>query len=140
MYKNPSPVAVGIIPSCTSGHIIVVERSDGGIALPGGYVDELEDASTAVNREVFEEIGLALDASQWQLFFSAITPDNKLLLFSYYPQAVALPVDFQPNSEVVRVFSAPWSMPLRFPLHREAVQRWCASMRAQAVIPVECAA
>jgi len=126
MYKNPSPVSVGIIPSCTPGQIILVERSDGGLALPGGYIDELEDAGTAVNREVFEEVGLELDVRQWQLFSSAITPDNKLLLFSYYPHPVAVPIAFVPNDEVVRVLSAAWNTPLKFSLHRAAAQKWYA--------------
>lgn len=124
MHNNPTPVSVGIIPTCTPGHILLVERSDGGLALPGGYVDELEDTSTAVNREVFEEAGLTLDASQWRLLSSAITPDNKLLLFSYYPHPVAFPACFVPNDEVTRILSAPWSTPLKFPLHGAAVKKW----------------
>lgn len=127
MYNNPTPVSVGVIPSSTPGHVLLVERSDGGLALPGGYIDELEDASKAVNREVFEETGLELDAGQWRLFCSAVTPDNKLLLFSYYPRTVALPIDFMANEEVVRVLSASWNTPLRFPLHRAAVQQWYLS-------------
>jgi 8-oxo-dGTP pyrophosphatase MutT (NUDIX family) len=134
MYTNPTPVSVGVIPTYTPGHIILVERGDGGIALPGGYVDALEDASAAVNREVFEEIGLELDTSQWQLFHSAVTPNNKLLLFSYYPHPVAVPVDFLPNDEIIRVFSAPWNTPLRFPLHSEAAQRWNTGMRSLPVM------
>jgi len=124
MYKNPTPVSIGIIPSLTAGEIILVERSDGGLALPGGYVDPLEDASTAVTREVLEETGIELDAAQWTLFHSAITQDNKLLLFSYYRQSIAVPAGFVPNTEVVRLLSAPWDTPLRFPLHVEAVEQW----------------
>jgi len=134
MYKNPTPVSVGIIPALTPGHIILVERSDGGLALPGGYVEELEDAGTAVNREVFEETGLVLDASLWQLFSSAVTPNNKLLLFSYYAKPVALPAGFLPNEEVLHVMEAPWNTPLKFPLHRAAVQKWRKDVRLPAVV------
>lgn len=136
MYKNPTPVSIGIIPAPTPGHIVLIERSDGGFALPGGYVDAMEDASFAVNREVFEETGLKLDASQWQLFFSTTTPDNKLLLFSYYPLPAAVPDCFLPNEEVVRVFSASWSMPLRFPLHSEAVRKWRAITESWMALPL----
>jgi 8-oxo-dGTP pyrophosphatase MutT (NUDIX family) len=124
MYKNPVPVSIGIIASLTPGHIIFVERRDGGIALPGGYVDELEDASLAINREVFEEVGAVLDAAKWRLSSSAVTLDNKLLLFSYYAEAVAVPENFTANMEVVRVFSAAWNTALRFPLHEAAVHKW----------------
>lgn len=141
MVKKPVPVSVGIIPSLTPGHILLIERSDGGFALPGGYVDELEDASAAVNREVFEETGLVLDASLWQLFSSAVTPDNKLLLFSCYPQAVGVPADFVPNDEVLCVTSAPWNTALKFPLHRDAVQKWRTELKLPAVVQVTpCAA
>lgn len=140
MTMNPLPVSVGIIPSSRTGHIILVERSDGGLALPGGYVDELEDASTAVNREVLEETGLKLDACQWRLFFSSITSDNKLLLFSYYPQPIALPGGFVRNDEVVRLLSAPWDTPLRFALHRAAVQQWHSSVWPCIAISPACAA
>lgn len=123
-YKNPTPVSVGIIPSLSPGHILFVERTDGGVALPGGYVDEMEDAAAAVTREVFEEMGLELDVMKWELFFSAVTPDNKLLLFSCYQDSVDVPGSFAPNSEIERVFSAPAETRLKFPLHERAVRKW----------------
>lgn len=124
MYKNPVPVSIGIIPSPVSEHILLIERADGGLALPGGYVDELEDSAQAVNREVQEETGLSLDASKWTLFFSAVTPDNKLLLFSFYSEAVKISKEFASNAEVKRVLTAPWRTPLRFSLHEMAIQKW----------------
>jgi len=129
-YNNPTPVSVGIIPSRTPDHLILVERSDGGLALPGGYVDALEDTASAISREVAEETGIALDAGKWRLFFSAVTPDNKLLLFSYYAEAVALPKETRPNDEVTRVILAPHDSSLKFPLHEEAVRRWRSTMNA----------
>ncbi|HYD95220.1 MAG TPA: NUDIX domain-containing protein [Noviherbaspirillum sp.] len=124
MYKNPIPVSVGIIPSTTPGELLLVERSDGGIALPGGYIDELEDVALALTREVWEETGLELDRGKWRLFFSTITPDNKLLLFACYAEPARLPKHFMPTTEVVRVLSAPWHTPLKFPLHEAAVRAW----------------
>jgi 8-oxo-dGTP pyrophosphatase MutT (NUDIX family) len=129
-YKNPTPVSVGIIPSRTPGHLILVERLDGGLALPGGYVDELEDTAAAITREVAEETGIELDAGKWRLFFSTVTPDNRLLLFSYYPEAVTLPENVPTNDEVARVLSAPHDSPLKFPLHEDAVRHWCLTMNA----------
>lgn len=129
-YKNPTPVSVGIIPSRTPGYLILVERRDGGLALPGGYVDELEDTATAITREVVEETGIELDAGKWRLFFSAVTPDNRLLLFSHYSEVVILPADVMPNDEVVQVLSVPHDSPLKFPLHEEAVRRWRLMMNA----------
>jgi len=128
MHTKPIPVSIGIIPSTVPEHVILVERSDGGYALPGGYVEELEDATAALNREVFEEISLALDPNEWRLFFSAVTPENKLLLFSYYPKRVALPDCFAPDAEIVRVFSAHWRTPLKFSFHQEALEKWHSSV------------
>lgn len=102
----------------------MIERADGGLALPGGYVDQMEDAAQALNREVLEETGLMLDVAKWNLFFSAVTPDNKLLLFSYYAEAVEIPKEFATNEEIKRVLAAPWTMPLRFSLHELAIRRW----------------
>ncbi|WP_192804919.1 NUDIX domain-containing protein [Noviherbaspirillum aerium] len=125
-YKNPTPVSVGLIPSHTPGHLILIERGDGGLALPGGYVDELEDTAKAISREVYEETGLELDAAKWRLFHSAITPDNKLLLFSWYPEPVGLPRHIPRNAEVADVLSAPHDTRLKFPLHEDAVRIWHA--------------
>ena len=124
MRNRPMPVSIGIIPSITPGQVILIERTDGGIALPGGYVEELETAITAVNREAFEEMGLELDPAGWQLFSSAVTSDNKLLLFSYYQGLIEVPHKFVANEEVVRVFSAPWNTPLKFHLHEAAIRKW----------------
>lgn len=123
-YKNPIPVAVGIIQSTTPGNVLLIERADGGLALPGGYVDEHEDAYMAINREVLEEVALQLDTDKWVLFHSAVNSGNRLLLFSYYTEKVAVPLDFIQNNEVLRVLDAPVSTILRFPLHQEALALW----------------
>jgi 8-oxo-dGTP pyrophosphatase MutT (NUDIX family) len=125
-YRNPTPVTIGIIPSTVAGELILVERSDGGLALPGGYVDAMEDTATSLTREVREEMGIVLQASRWRLFFSSVTPDNKLLLFSRYPEPVPLPSGFAPNTEVTRILSAPYATPLKFPLHEAAIRAWLA--------------
>ncbi|HEY5801136.1 MAG TPA: NUDIX domain-containing protein [Burkholderiaceae bacterium] len=126
MLGKPAPVSVGIIPAAAKGHVLFIERTDGGIALPGGYVDALENAAQAVTRESFEEMGLHLDVAKWHLFDSHITDTNKLILFSYYHAHVAEPLNFTPNDEVVRVISAPWNTPLVFDQHELALQKWAA--------------
>lgn len=132
MHNNPKPVSVGIVPGMKPGNIILVERADGGIALPGGYVDELEDSFMAIQRECEEEICLSLEKSKWTIFWTGISPTNHILLFSHFPDATDAPKNFVPNKEIVRVFEAPWNTPLKFPLHEEAVRRW-ATMTNQPV-------
>jgi ADP-ribose pyrophosphatase YjhB (NUDIX family) len=124
MHENPTPVSVGIIPGTKPGHIVLIERADGGIALPGGFVERLESGFVALSRELEEETGLVLETSKWQIFWTDTSPGNIMLLFSHYPEAKAAPANFVPNKEVVRVFEAPWNTPLKFPLHEEAVRRW----------------
>lgn len=128
-FKNPTPVSVGIIESTTPGNLLFVERADGGIALGGGYVDELENAAQAVNRECDEEMMLQLDVKGWRLFHSATNAGNRMLLFSVYKEPVAAPLNFVPNEEVVAVHDLPWDTPLKFPLHNEAVQLWRAQFK-----------
>lgn len=124
MAAKPAPVSVGVIPSTTAGHLLLIERADGGLALPGGYHEELEDTATALTREIFEEMDLHLHRHKWRLFHSAATPCNKLILFSHYDEAVEMPRHFRANEEVLRVISAPWNTPLVFTLHEEAAKKW----------------
>ena len=124
MSVKPAAVSVGIIPAPARGHVLFIERADGGIALPGGYVDERENAAAAITRESYEEMGLRLDAQKWRLFDSAATECNKLILFSHYTDEVPAPAVFQANDEVLRVISAPWNTPLVFALHEQALRRW----------------
>ncbi len=61
-----------IAPSFTVGAMCVIERDDGALLLvrqvyrrhwgvPGGLLERGEDAADAARREVFEEVGLAID-------------------------------------------------------------------------------
>ena len=61
-----------IAPSFTVGAMCFIERDDGAVLLvrqvyrnhwgaPGGLLERGEDAADAVRREVFEEVGLAID-------------------------------------------------------------------------------
>lgn len=133
-YNNPVPVAVAMVPLfCPTvgrgllGVVRGIEPGYGGIAFPGGYVDEHETIERAVVRELQEETGLHLpEVGCWRFRASRITPQNRLLFFFEYAEvldwsevrdnavldAETLAVSFiLPNTDIV------------FPTHRaEAVE------------------
>lgn len=102
-FKNPTPVAVAIIPVETKvnysvkGHDIEldlnvavygrrnIEPKLGMLALPGGFVNEMERLETGGKREVKEETGLEITEDEFKLFRSEITPNNRNLIFGITP-------------------------------------------------------
>ncbi|MFC7547960.1 NUDIX domain-containing protein [Plantactinospora sp. GCM10030261] len=81
-WRNPLPVAVAILPVRTdTGLGVVVVRRDieparGMLALPGGYIEHGEDWRSALVRELWEETGLAADASAVRLFAAHSAPSG----------------------------------------------------------------
>lgn len=102
-WKNPTPVAVAIIPveKIVQYHINGItldifiyeavyarrgiEPKLGMLALPGGFVNEMERLETGGKREVKEETGLDITEDEFQLFRSEITPNNRNLIFGITP-------------------------------------------------------
>lgn len=123
-YKNPVPVAVGLIR--IDDGFLVVQRAIppiGGWALPGGFINENEDAETAVSREIFEETGLHIHYKLWTPLFTSVTPRNQLLIFmkaAAHLDKCATSV-FVPNTEVSAVKIARPGDELCFPLHTQAL-------------------
>lgn len=116
-YKNPIPVAVAIIPVETELKYNIggiecavkvmqavytrrnIEPKMGMLALPGGFVNELERLETGGKREVKEETGLIITEDEFQLFRSEITPNNRNLIFGITPSR---------NVEVLKELEENW--------------------------------
>ncbi|MFD6278452.1 NUDIX domain-containing protein [Streptomyces sp. NPDC060209] len=132
-YRNPLPVAVALLP-VTGAHgagLVVITRTipphRGGIALPGGYIDQTEDWRRAVVRELREETGIRADETEVRLADALSSPDGHLLLFGLLPPRPArelppsAPTDETSGYDVLRTPGE-----LAFPLHTRAVHAWFA--------------
>ncbi|KWU17851.1 NUDIX domain-containing protein [Burkholderia cenocepacia] len=86
-WNNPIPVAVCLVPVIDGGRrfllgmIRATAPGFGGLAYPGGYMEELEDAPVTASRELKEETTLDLPASVWRTAYTRITENNRLLIF-----------------------------------------------------------
>ncbi|MFC9948327.1 NUDIX domain-containing protein [Streptomyces pratensis] len=132
-YRNPLPVAVALLP-VTGPHgtgLVVITRTipphQGGIALPGGYVDAAEDWRHAVVRELGEETGIQADETDVRLADALSSPDGHLLLFGLLPPRPAgeLPPS-APTDETAGYDVLGTPEELVFPLHTRAARSWFA--------------
>ncbi|UFQ14420.1 MULTISPECIES: NUDIX domain-containing protein [Streptomyces] len=130
-YRNPLPVAVALQPVYdTQGTgLVVVTRTiapaRGGIALPGGFIDDREDWRHAVVRELKEETGIAVQSRDVRLIDAMSAPDGYLLLFGLLPErpAADLPTS-TPTDETDGWHVLRQPEELAFPLHTLAARAW----------------
>ncbi|MET7363707.1 NUDIX domain-containing protein [Streptomyces sp. NPDC005562] len=130
-YRNPLPVAVALQPVYdTQGTgLVVVTRTitpaRGGIALPGGFIDDREDWRHAVVRELKEETGIGADSRDVRLADAMSAPDGYLLLFGLLPERPAADLPLSAPTDETEC----WSVlrrpdELAFPLHTLAAGAW----------------
>jgi ADP-ribose pyrophosphatase YjhB (NUDIX family) len=128
-YRNPLPVAVAVQPVYdTQGTaLVVITRTVppalGGVALPGGYVDDREDWRQAVVRELKEETGIDAASRDVRLADAMSSSDGHLLLFGLLPERPAEglpPSTATDETEGWHLLRGPEE--LAFPLHTRAVR------------------
>ncbi|MGW0337351.1 NUDIX domain-containing protein [Streptomyces sp. NPDC003011] len=130
-YRNPLPVAVALQPvyDTQGAALVVITRTiapaRGGIALPGGFIDDREDWRQAVVRELKEETGIDAASRDVRLVDAMSSHDGHLLLFGGLPER---PADGLPPSTATDE-TAGWQLlrrpeELAFPLHTLAVRAW----------------
>jgi len=129
-YNNPTPVAVNVVAveknDGTFGLLGVernIEPHIGGLAFAGGFVNEMESIEQAAAREFKEEVGIDTDASAWAIRKSAITPNNRVLIFCAYSEILteADVAKMVPNEEVSRFVILGEDSKLCFSLHQDVM-------------------
>ena len=104
-----------IAPSYTVGAMCFIERDDGDLLLvrlayrkhwgvPGGLVQRGEDSADAARREVFEEVGLAIDLIGEPAVVVEPEPQRVDVIYKARPVAGTDPASAAPQSpEIVEV-------------------------------------
>ncbi|MFV2108068.1 NUDIX domain-containing protein [Micromonospora sp. LOL_015] len=132
VWRNPTPVAVALVPvTSPQGIGVVVQRRDieparGELALPGGFIEYGEDWRTAVVRELREETGLAGRSDQVRLYAVRSVPNGaSLLIIGVLPPrpAETLPVSVA-TEEATEWLVVTEPVRLAFPLHTEVLARY----------------
>jgi len=126
-YNNPVPVAVNVVTvqkkDGTIGLLGVergIEPYIGGLAFPGGFVNQLESIEQAAAREFDEEVGIKSTPDDWRILLSRITPNNRVLVFCGYEETIAEDdvAKMVPNDEVKSFVILDPTSKLCFSLHQ----------------------
>lgn len=127
-YNNPIPVAVAILFTPNFQKVLIGERKIepcvGGKALFGGYADSGETPENTAKREVFEETGQGIEKVELQYESSAVTANNRMLLFfsGVVPEELFDSIADSEEMKNIRFISYEelQAESLCFPLHQDA--------------------
>lgn len=131
-YSNPIPVAVAIIPVYLDkkwGMIIQQRNHDpkkGEWALTGGYMEDGETWQQTISREIEEELGLNMPASDFTLSNVEHSTNRSQILIIGIGKAILSfkDIKFSLSSEVQDVKIIYEEMELAFPSHTDAVKKF----------------
>lgn len=130
-HNNPTPIVVSMIQIEDEGKIklLGIKRGIaphiGGLALPGGYQDYMEDACVGVAREVLEETGLKTNPEDYGIFGNpSMSPTNNELKFFLNRNIFSKEImkELVLNSEVESFELIDEETELCFPLHEQRVK------------------
>lgn len=136
-FRNPIPVAVGMLPFITNEQkfgLLLVQRGIkpfiGELCLPGGFVDWGESWQEAITREIFEETNVITDPNEFLLQDLHSTPDNtRILIFgiSRKLRNIKEIENFKPTNETDSVLIGDQFTQLCFSLHQKVYNDWFKS-------------
>ena len=135
-FSNPVPVAVAIVPY--QGKLVGLRRGieprQGQVAFPGGYINSGETYQAALSRELFEETGIRVSEKSWDVFHVGDSlQSNRILVFGYCREIEKLDLNFR-SEETEEIILIDSMMPLAFPLHEEARDKFYALKHGEAVL------
>lgn len=125
-YLNPTPVVVLLVP-VGNGLVVArrnIEPQKGTLVLPGGYLDLGETWQEGAVREMLEETGIRISASEVTLYDVSNGLDNTLVisgLAARQPKSCLKPFSSAETQEI-SLIEAP--IDLGFPLHNLLVRRY----------------
>lgn len=130
-YLNPLPVVVVLLP--TDNGLVVIRRNidpqKGTLTLPGGYLDLGETWQEGARRELLEETGIDIAASEIRLYDVQNGLDDTLVIFGLaenQPRAVLKPFTSEETQEVLLIDRP---VELGFVMHTRVVARYFAEGR-----------
>lgn len=127
-YLNPTPVVVLLVPA---GNGLVVARRNiepqkGTLVLPGGYLELGETWQEGAGRELYEETGIEISASEITLYDVQNGLDDTLVvsgLAAKQPRSCLKPFSSAETQEIALIEEP---VDLGFPLHNLLVRRYFA--------------
>ena len=132
-YRNPIPVAVVLLP--VGDGVLALRRGidpgKGELAFPGGFIELGESWQAAGVREVYEEIGLRVDADRIEELGAMSAPDGTLLVFGQGPAVEADAVRALPLSdEATEIVVLREPVKMAFDLHGLMLRRFLDGRKA----------
>ena len=134
IFRNPIPVAVGLLPFVMTDNthgLLLVKRSIkphvGEFCLPGGFVDWAESWQEAISREIFEETSVKTDPKEFILADVHSTPDaTRILIFVTTKKIRTMSEieNFKPGNETSAVIIGSDKNNLCFSLHQKVYNDW----------------
>lgn len=132
-YNNPTPVAVALLPVKKNGELFLlgvrrgIEPFIGGLSLPGGFQDFMENCDEAVVREVFEETGLQTQPEDYRVYGTPLLAhnNNQLIFFEHtktFDDSIMNQLVL--NSEVLAFELIHQNSDICFPLHKLKINQF----------------
>jgi ADP-ribose pyrophosphatase YjhB (NUDIX family) len=141
-YINPLPVVVVLLP--VNGGLVAVRRniepSKGTVTLPGGFINMGESWQQGGRRELLEETGIEMAASDLKLYDVMNGLDGTLIVFGLAPEQPTRTLTPFCCEETQEVLLVERPMELGFEMHTKVVARYFQEQNGgqRGVANVEC--